>query len=201
MSQPLNIGVLGSGSAGRTLATGFLGHGYPVMIGSRDPSKLQDWLQHAGPQAQIGTFAETAEFGDLVVLSVNGRAAEDVIRFAGIASLNGKIVLDASDPLDFTAGRPGLFVGTTDSLGERIQRLIPNRRGSAAGIRLAGDRYGWHRERALAGSHQSRLGRLLPPHRQDPPCLQAGRQMKAWSTPAAPTCSTTLSSPRRSGVP
>jgi 8-hydroxy-5-deazaflavin:NADPH oxidoreductase len=49
MTQPLNIGVLGSGSAGRTLATGFLGHGYPVMIGSRDPSKLQDWLQHAGP--------------------------------------------------------------------------------------------------------------------------------------------------------
>jgi 8-hydroxy-5-deazaflavin:NADPH oxidoreductase len=49
-----------------------------------------------------------------------------VIRLAGIASLNGKIVLDASDPLDFSSGRPGLFVGTTDSLGERIQRLIPN---------------------------------------------------------------------------
>jgi 8-hydroxy-5-deazaflavin:NADPH oxidoreductase len=126
MAQPLNVGVLGSGAAGRTLATGFLGHGYPVMIGSRDPSKLQDWLQHAGPQARIGTFAETAEFGDLVVLSVNGRAAEDVIRLAGIENLNGKIVLDASDPLDFSSGRPGLFVGTTDSLGERIQRLIPN---------------------------------------------------------------------------
>jgi predicted dinucleotide-binding enzyme len=126
MTQPLNIGVLGSGSAGRTLATGFLGHGYPVMIGSRDPSKFQDWLQHAGPQARIGTFAETAEFGDLVVLSVNGRAAEDVIRLAGIASLNGKIVLDASFPLDFSSGRPELFVGTRDSLGERIQRLIPN---------------------------------------------------------------------------
>ncbi len=124
MTQPLNIGVLGSGSAGRTLATGFLGHGYPVTIGSRDPSKLQDWLQHAGPQALIGTFAETAEFGDLVVLSVNGRAAEDVVRLAGIENLNTKIVLDASDPLDFSSGHPGLFVGTT--LGERIQRLIPD---------------------------------------------------------------------------
>jgi 8-hydroxy-5-deazaflavin:NADPH oxidoreductase len=126
MTQPLNIGVLGSGSAGRTLATGFLERGHPVMIGSRDPWKLQDWLQHAGPQAWIGTFAETAEFGDLVVLSVNGRAAEEVIRLAGIENLNSKIVLDASDPLDFSSGRPGLFVGTTDSLGERVQRLIPN---------------------------------------------------------------------------
>ena len=59
-------------------------------------------------------------------MSVNGRAAEDVIRLADLESFAGKIVLDASDPLDFSSGRPGLFVGTTDSLGERIQRLIPD---------------------------------------------------------------------------
>ena len=126
MSQPLNIGVLGSGTAGRTLARGFLDRGHPVMIGSRDPSKLQDWLEVAGTRDQMRSFADTAESGDGVELSVNGRAAEDVIRLAGVENLNGKIVLDASDPLDFSSGRPGLFVGTTDSLGERIQRLIPN---------------------------------------------------------------------------
>ena len=126
MTQPLKIGVLGSGPAGRTLASGFLGHGHPVMIGSRDPAKMHGWLRDAGPRAQVGTFAETAQFGELVVLSVNGRAAEDVIRLAGVGNLAGKIVLDASDPLDFSSGRPGLFVGTTDSLGERIQRLIPD---------------------------------------------------------------------------
>jgi predicted dinucleotide-binding enzyme len=60
------------------------------------------------------------------VLSVNGRAAEDVIRLAGVGNLAAKIVLDASDPLDSSSGRPGLFVGATDSLGERIQRLIPD---------------------------------------------------------------------------
>jgi 8-hydroxy-5-deazaflavin:NADPH oxidoreductase len=126
MTQPLKIGVLGSGPAGRTLASGFLGHGHPVMIGSRDPAKMHGWLRDAGPRAQVGTFGETAQFGELVVLSVNGRAAQDVIRLAGVGNLAGKIVLDASDPLDFSSGRPGLFVGTTDSLGERIQRLIPD---------------------------------------------------------------------------
>jgi 8-hydroxy-5-deazaflavin:NADPH oxidoreductase len=126
MTQPLNIGFLGSGPAGRTLASGFLGHGHRVMIGSRDPAKMHGWLRDAGPRARVGTFGETAQFGELVVLSVNGRAAEDVIRLAGVGSLVGKIVLDASDPLDFSSGRPGLFVGTTDSLGERIQRLIPD---------------------------------------------------------------------------
>ena len=78
-----------------------------------------------GRGAEAGTFAETAEFADLVVLSVIGTAAEEVIRLAGVDHFTGKIVLDASDPLDFSSGRPGLFVGTTDSLGERIQRMIP----------------------------------------------------------------------------
>jgi 8-hydroxy-5-deazaflavin:NADPH oxidoreductase len=87
------------------------------MIVSRDPAELHGWLRDAGPQAEVGTFA--------VVLSVNGRAAEDVMRLAGVENLAGKIVLDASDRAD-SSGRPGLFVGTTDSLGERIQRLIPD---------------------------------------------------------------------------
>jgi predicted dinucleotide-binding enzyme len=126
MTRPLKIGVLGSGPAGQTLAAGFLDKGHPVMIGSRDVGKLEGWLRHAGPEGQIGTFAETAEFGDVVLLSVLGSAAEEVIRLAGAENLTGKIVIDASDPLDFSTGRPGLFVGTTDSLGERIQRLIPH---------------------------------------------------------------------------
>jgi predicted dinucleotide-binding enzyme len=126
MIQLLKIGVLGSGSAGRTLANGFLDHAHRVMIGSRTPDKLRDWLREAGREAQVGTFEQAARFGELIVLSVNGRAAEDVIRLADLESFAGKIVLDASDPLDFSSGRPGLFVGTTDSLGERIQRLIPD---------------------------------------------------------------------------
>ena len=125
MTQPLKIGVLGSGPAGQTLAAGFLDKGHPVMIGSCDVAKLDGWLRHAGPEGQIGTFAETAEFGDVIVLSVLGSAAEEVVKLAGVENLTDKIVIDTTDPLDFSSGRPGLFVGTTDSLGERIQRLIP----------------------------------------------------------------------------
>jgi predicted dinucleotide-binding enzyme len=126
MSQPLKIGVLGSGPAGQTLASGLLEKGHPVLIGSRDPAKLDGWLRHAGAGAQVGTFVDAARFGEIVVLSVLGSAAEEVIRLAGPKNLTNKIVIDASDPLDFSSGRPGLFVGTTDSLGERIQRLIPD---------------------------------------------------------------------------
>ena len=125
VSRRSRIGILGSGSAAQTLGTAFIKHGHPVMLGTRDPAKLQPWRAGAGPDAYVGRFDEAARFGNLVVLSVLGSAAEDVVRLAGIESFNEKVVLDASDPLDFSSGRPGLFVGTTDSLGERIQRLLP----------------------------------------------------------------------------
>lgn len=126
MGDRLRIGILGSGSAGRTLGDGFLGRGHEVMLGSRDPATLQSWLAAAGPSARAGSFADAAHFGRLIVLSVLGSAAEDVLRLAGPDNFHGKIVVDASDPLDFSSGRPGLFVGTTDSLGERVQRLLPH---------------------------------------------------------------------------
>ncbi|WP_309665517.1 NAD(P)-binding domain-containing protein [Tabrizicola sp.] len=120
------IGILGSGPAGRTLAGGFLRLGHRVMVGSRTPGKLDEWLSQGGSNAATGTFAETASFADVAILSALGTAAEDVVRLAGAVNLAGKVLIDASDPLDFSSGRPGLFVGTTDSLGERIQRLVPD---------------------------------------------------------------------------
>jgi 8-hydroxy-5-deazaflavin:NADPH oxidoreductase len=125
MSRKLRIGILGSGPAGRTLGSGLLDRGHEVMIGSRDPAKVQTWVAAAGPTARAGSFADAARFGELILLSVLGSAAEAVLRLAGLDNFDGKIVLDASDPLDFSSGRPGLFVGTTDSLGERVQRLLP----------------------------------------------------------------------------
>jgi predicted dinucleotide-binding enzyme len=95
------------------------------MIGSRDPAKLDAWLNDAGSAASAGTFAEAARFGEVVILSVRGTAAENVLQSAGLDNFDRKVLIDASDPLDFSSGRPGLFVGTTDSLGERVQRMVP----------------------------------------------------------------------------
>ena len=120
------IGILGSGAAARTLGRGLVGLGHPVLLGSRDPAKLTEWADSIGVDAHVGTVPEAARFGELLILSVLGRAAEDVVRSAGVENLGQKVLIDASDPLDFSNGRPGLFVGTVDSLGERIQRLVPS---------------------------------------------------------------------------
>ncbi len=89
------VGVLGSGTVGQVLADGFLKHGYAVMRGSRDPQKLADWKAGAGANASTGTFAETAKYGDVIVLAVKGGVAEACVEQAGAENLAGKTVLDA----------------------------------------------------------------------------------------------------------
>jgi predicted dinucleotide-binding enzyme len=122
------IGILGSGDVGRALAAGFAGLGHDVKIGSRDPQKLAEWASTAGPHVSTGTFAETAQFGDIVVLATLGVATEEAIRLAGIDAFDGKVVIDTTNPLDFSTGKPQLSIGHTDSLGEVIQRLLPRAR-------------------------------------------------------------------------
>jgi 8-hydroxy-5-deazaflavin:NADPH oxidoreductase len=122
------IGVLGSGDVGRALATGFIGLGHEVRVGSRDPQKLQSWVDAAGERASAGTFEETARFGDILVLATLGVATEDAIRLAGVENFAGKVIIDTTNPLDFSTGAPRLSIGHNDSLGEAIQRLLPNAR-------------------------------------------------------------------------
>lgn len=124
--QTISIGVLGSGDVGRVLARGFSDLGHAVKIGSRDPDKLREWAEAAGARVTAGTFADAARFGDVIVLATLGTATEDAIRLAGIDSFQGKVVIDATNPLDFSRGLPALTIGHTDSLGEVVQRLIPN---------------------------------------------------------------------------
>jgi 8-hydroxy-5-deazaflavin:NADPH oxidoreductase len=120
------IGILGSGIAGKTLAQGFHKIGQDVRLGTRKPELLLDWKRTIDTDIEVVTPAEMASWCEVLVVSVLGLAMEDALRGAGIENLVGKIVIDASDPLDFSDGQPGLFVGTTDSLGERVQRLLPN---------------------------------------------------------------------------
>ena len=122
------VGVLGSGEVGQRLAAGFSGRGHEVMLGSRDPDKpeLREWLSGDGAGVQPGTFAATAAYGELLVLALLGSVAEQVIADAGVENFDGKVVIDAMNPLDFSDGfPPKLAIAGDDSLGERVQRALP----------------------------------------------------------------------------
>lgn len=123
------VGVLGTGEVGRRLASGFATRGHAVMIGSRDPDKpeLREWLAGEGAGIRAATFAETASHGELLVLALLGTAAEQAIDDAGPEKFSGKVVIDAMNPLDFSAGfPPKLAISGEDSLGESVQRALPD---------------------------------------------------------------------------
>lgn len=120
----MKIGVLGSGGVAQTLAAGFLKHGYEAMVGSREPAKLAAW-QSAHPEAKVGSFADAAAFGEVVVLAVKGSASAEALRLAGSANLAGKVVIDATNPIADAPPDHGVlkFYTTLDeSLMERLQR-------------------------------------------------------------------------------
>lgn len=123
------IGVLGSGQVGEVLADGFLRHGYDVMRGSREPGKMQEWKPAKGGKAKIGGFADTAKFGEIVVLAVRGSAAESVIEMAGPENLAGKTVIDTTNPIGDEPPTNGVlhyFTTLNESLMERLQRKVPH---------------------------------------------------------------------------
>ena len=124
----MKIGILGSGDVGRSLGSGFASKGHDVTIGTRNPNKaeLRKWLRANDGHASVGTFAEAAAHGDLVILATHGDATEGVLDQVGRRAFDGKLVIDATNPLAFEDGAPpGLAFGTTDSLGERVQRKLP----------------------------------------------------------------------------
>ncbi|HTL13120.1 MAG TPA: NAD(P)-binding domain-containing protein [Bdellovibrionota bacterium] len=124
----MKVGVLGSGIVGETLANGFLKHGYEVMRGSREPGKLAEWKSKGGSKASTGTFADAAKFGQIVVLSVKGGAAESVLNLAGLENLEGKTVIDTTNPI---ADKPPVngvlqfFSEINSSLMEKLQKAAP----------------------------------------------------------------------------
>lgn len=126
----MKIGIIGSGEVGRKLADGFIELGHHVKIGSRDPnqSKITDWInKHDKEKASSGTFAETASFGELVVLATLWEGTADAIQLSNSKNLTNKIVIDVTNPLDFSKGIPPILaVGHTDSGGERVQRMLPD---------------------------------------------------------------------------
>ena len=124
----MKVGVLGSGDVAKTLASGFAKHGYQVQVGTRTPAKLEGWAATQRSVA-IGTFTAAAEFGQVVVLAVKGTAAREVLELAGKASISGKTVIDATNPIADAAPVNGVlrfFTNLDESLMERLQKAFPD---------------------------------------------------------------------------
>ena len=120
----MKVGVLGSGDVAKTLASGFLRHGHQVKIGSRSPAKLAEWTA-GNPGSTTGTFAEAAQFGEIVVLAVKGNVAAQALELAGAQNLAGKTVIDACNPIEDAPPSNGVlrfFTDLNDSLMEKLQR-------------------------------------------------------------------------------
>lgn len=126
----MQVGILGSGGVAQALGLGFLKLGHDVKLGSRDPKKLQPWLDKAGKRASAGSFEDTARFADIAVLATTWSGTENALKLAGApTSLAGKLVIDVTNPVISEAGKPlRLELGHTDSGGEQVQRWLPQSR-------------------------------------------------------------------------
>ena len=122
----MKVGVLGSGDVAKVLGSGFLTHGHEVMMGTRTPAKLTEWgRQHPGG---VGGFPEAAKFAELVVLAVKGTAAAEVLLAAGSTHLDGKTIIDATNPIADSPPANGVlkfFTHMDESLMERLQAEFP----------------------------------------------------------------------------
>ena len=125
------VGIIGSGIVGQTLANGFIKHGYEVTIGTNTPAKREELTSTTKGQAKVGSFEDAARFGDIVVLTTKGSAAEAALRAAGIDNLRGKTVIDTTNPIADAPPVNGVlqyFTSQNESLMERLQRLAPEAR-------------------------------------------------------------------------
>lgn len=132
----MRIGILGTGGVGQSIAKKLADIGHEVMLGTRDVAKtrakvesdgyhFRDWLA-ANSAIQLGTFAQSAQFGEVVINATSGQKSIIALESAGEANLNSKILIDISNPLDFSKGMPpSLLVCNTDSLAEQIQARFP----------------------------------------------------------------------------
>lgn len=120
-----NIAILGTGMVGDSIGSKLVSLGHKVMMGSRTPTneKATAWAIKNGNLASNGTFADAAAFGEIIFNCTQGQVSLEALQLAGRENLQGKILVDVANPLDFSKGMPpSLTVCNTDSLAEIIQR-------------------------------------------------------------------------------
>ena len=136
----MKIGVLGTSMVGQVLSGKLVELGHDVMVGTRDVAKtlahtdphpfgfpaFSVW-QKQNPSVKLGSFAAAAAHGEVVFNATSGTGSLEALQMAGEANLNGKVLVDIAEPIDFSQGMPpSLSVSNTDSLGEQIQGAFPN---------------------------------------------------------------------------
>ncbi len=120
----MKIGIIGAGSVGQQLATDLTNLGHQAVIGTRSPEKLEEF-KSKNPQVTIGSFADAATQPDLILLATNWNGTKNALELAGIANLAGKVVVDITNPLEFSTGKPQLALGFNTSAGEMVQSWLP----------------------------------------------------------------------------
>lgn len=125
----MKIGILGTGMVGEALGTKFTQLGHQVKMGSRTANNeaAATWVKAAGSNASQGIFDDAARFGEIVFICLKGAVFLDVAKTLNAGALNGKVLVDVSNPLDFSHGMPpSLSICNTNSLGEEVQRALPS---------------------------------------------------------------------------
>ena len=126
----MKVGIIGSGNVGRVLATGFLKEGHEIMLGTRNISKEEviKW-KNENKDGLLGSFQETAQFGEVIVLAVSGLVTEDAINLAGKEHLSNKVIIDTTNPIAAVPPENGViryFTTLEESLMEKIQKILPD---------------------------------------------------------------------------
>ena len=127
----MQIGILGSGITAQTIGSKLIQLGHEVILGSREEANANAvaWAKDQGGQhALYGTFMNAASFGEIIFNCTLGSASMNALQQAGADNLNGKILIDTSNPLDRSTDQWSLTICNTDSLGEQIQRAFPDAR-------------------------------------------------------------------------
>ena len=134
----MRVGIIGSGTVGKALAAGFAVKGHDVVMGARNPGakladtkpgqygepSFADWAK-ANAKVKVQTMADAARHGEVLVFAIKGADVEQAVKAAGPDNMANKLVLDTSNPLDFTPNGLHKSKNIPDSCMQVAQRAAP----------------------------------------------------------------------------